>query len=229
MSLLDTRLQIFRGDAPVDKNEHRGSRWGALRCMQDQTTSPFGIATEDILTKAMHSAGIGLEVPVLNYDGTVTVSNTTIPLNVTGDPNTSALMAITFTNYYFGFLIHPAAHKNNHISMQREFNRMLRKFVYKSLDMQDQAAVALFESNKTQVLDDTLGGRYSLTSNVVVAPLAEQDSVVGDLGVLQAGNDYYGPQIVVGNPSLESLVRNRLMEKGENQERTNPQQVHDNK
>ena len=44
----------------------------------------------------------------------------------------------------------------------------------------DAAAITELETAKTQVLADTLGGRYSLDTNTVQAPLAEQDAVLGD-------------------------------------------------
>lgn len=215
MSLVNTRLQNLRDNSPLDKWETRASRWGALDMFQNQTNAAGSIVDESLKIKAANSAGMNLEVPVIDYDAGVQVTNVTIPLVTTGSPSTSQMMAITFTNYYFGFLIHPAAHKNNEISMQREFNAQMQKHIFKMAQLMEDAAIAKLEADKTQVLADDLGGRYALTADVVVGPLAEQDAIIGDINPLQAGNDYFDLNHVLANGSLESHVRNNLLEKGQ--------------
>jgi hypothetical protein len=199
----------------LDKWETRASRWGALDMFKAQTDAPGSIISDDLKTKAIAAAGSSLQVPVIDYDAGVQVTNQTIPLVVTDSASTSQLVSITFTHYYFGFLIHPAAHFNNEISMQRDFNAKFEKKMYAMAKMMDDAALAALEASKTQVLGDTLGGRYALTSNVIVGPLAEQDAVVGDINPLMAGNDFFGNIHVVANGSMESHIRNRLLEKGQ--------------
>lgn len=214
MSLVNTRLLNFRADSPVDKWEVRASQYGFLDLFQNQTNSPTGIITDDLQQKAIRAVGSGLEIPVLDKEG-FTIQNVTQPVVIAGDPSTSQLYAVTFVNYYFGFRIFPAQHYNNEISMQREFNRKLQGYIYAMLKSLDQAGAAALEAKKTQVLADTLGGRYTLTGNVVVAPLAEEGAVLGDTNVLFTGNDYFGPIHIVGNPSMQSHINNKLLEKGE--------------
>lgn len=214
MSLINTRLLNFRADSPVDKWEVRASQYGVLDMFRKQTESTTGIVTQELEQKAIDSVGSGLEIPVLDKEG-FTIQNVTQPVVIAGDPSTSQLYTVTFVNYYFGFRIFPGLHKNNEITMQREFNRKLQGYVYSLLKSLDQAGLAALEAGKTQVLADTLGGRYALTSNVVVAPLAEQDAVLGDTNVLFTGNDFFGPIHIAGNPSFQSHVNNRLLEKGQ--------------
>jgi hypothetical protein len=199
----------------LDKWETRASRWGFWDMFRNQTMSDGSIITDDLSQKAIAAVGSTLEIPVIDYDGGVTVSNVTQPVTITGSPSTSQMVSVSFTNFYFGFLIHPAQHFNNEISMQREFNTQMKKYVYKLMDDLDIAAAAVLEANKTQVLGDTLGGKYSLTSNVVLCPQASKDDIIGDLNPLSTGNDFFGPIDVVANGSLESHVRNRLLEKGQ--------------
>lgn len=213
--LTATRLQNFRAQSPLDKWEVRASSYGFLDLFMTQTNSATGIITEDLSMKAINSSGVSLEVPVINNEG-FTVQNVTQPVTITGDPSTSAMYTVTFVNYYFGFRIFPAQHKNNEVSVQREFNRKMQGFIYQLMDSLDQAGAAAFEANKTQVLADDLGGRYSLTANVIVAPLAEEGAVLGDVNPIYRGNKFAtGPVEIVGNPSFESHVRNKLIEKGE--------------
>jgi hypothetical protein len=214
MSLVATRLENFRPTADVDKWEVRAQRVGALEAFKRQTEDPNGIISDDLQNQAIAAVGSTLEVPVLDFEST-TISNVTQPVAIVGDPSTSALYAVTFTDYYFGFRIFPAQHANNDVKIQREFNRQMMRYVYQLLDDLDQAAIAALEAAKTQVLANDLGGRYSLTSNVIVAPLAEQNAIVGDINPLMGGNKFYGPFDFVCNPGFESHVRNNLLEKGE--------------
>lgn len=214
MSLVNTRLQNFRADSPVDKWEVRASNYGFLDLFQSQTNSPTGIITDDLKQKAIAAVGSTLEIPVIDKEG-FTIQNVTQPLVIAGDPSTSQLYAVTFVNYYFGFRMFPAAHMNNEIKLQREFNRKLQGYIYSLLASLDQAGAAALEADKTQVLADDLGGRYALTADVVVAPLAEEGAIIGDINPLFTGNDFMGPVHVVGNPSFESHVRNKLLEKGQ--------------
>ena len=213
MSLINTRLTNFRAESPADKWEVRASQYGGFDLFRTQTVSPSGIITPDLEAKALAAVGTPLQIPVLDNE-TFTITNVTQPVTVTGTPNTSQVYAVTFVNYYFGFRMFPAQHYNNEISLQREFGRKLNGYTYALLAALDAAAIAVLEANKTQVLTDDLGGRYSLVSDVVVGALAEQDAIIGDLNPIFSGNDFFGPIAVVANPSLESHVRNRLIEQG---------------
>lgn len=227
MSMINTRFQAFRAQAALDKYETRASRWGALDLFVNQTNSAGSIVSEDLKEKAIRAAGSALEVPVIDYDSGVSVTNQTIPLVTTGAPSTTQMVQVTFTHYYFGFLIHPAQHFNNEITMQREFNAQLQKHIFEMANMLDTAALGVLEANKTQVLNDDLGGRYSLTGNVIVAPAAEEDAFMGDVNVLMAGNDYFDQIHVVGNGSVESHLRRRLLEQGMYNERDKQYQYQD--
>lgn len=213
MSLVNTRLQAFRAASPLDKWEVRASQYGALDLFKAQSMSPTGIITEDLQQKAIRSVGSGLEIPVLDAE-VFTIQNITQPLVITGASGTSQLYQVTFIQYYFGFTIIPAQHYNNEITMQREFNRKMQGYIFALLNSLDQAALAALETDKSQVLRDDLGGRYQFVGNTIVAPLAEEEAVIGDINPLLAGNDYFGPVSLVGNNSLNSHVRNKLLEKG---------------
>lgn len=214
MSLVNTRLQNFRADSPVDKWEVRASQYGGLDLFKAQTDSPTGIITEDLANKAIRSEGSTLEIPVLDAEG-FTIQSVTQPLTIAGDPGTSQLYAVTFVDYYFGFRLWPAQHFNNEITLQREFQRKLNGYIIAMMNSLDLAALSALEADKCQLLKDDLGGRYGFAGNIATAPLAEQDAFVGDINLLMKGNDYFGMLHIVGNPSFESHVRNRLLEKGQ--------------
>lgn len=215
MSLVNTRLQAIRAASAIDQWETRASRWGAFDNFRRMTEAEGGIVSDELKEKARGSIGRALEIPVIDYDDAVGIQNVTQPLVIVGDPSTSQLYAVTFVQYYFGFLIHPAQHRNNEISMQREFQEQIRKYDFKLMDEMDKAALAALEAGKTQFIRDDLGGRYSLTGDVIVAPTEEELAVIGDLDVIMMANDYPGPYTVIGNGSTQSFVRTKLMEKGQ--------------
>lgn len=214
MSLINTRLLELRPKADVDKYEIKGTRNGSLALAQSQTADAMGVISPELQEQVRGAIGRDVKIPVIDYEAT-TIANTSQPVVVVGDPSTSQLMTVSFTDYYFGFRIFPAAHENNEISMQREFNQQMRRYEEKLLVELNALCLAAYEANKTQVLSDDLGGRYSLVSNVIVAPLAEQAAAIGDINPLMHGNDFYGPFDVVANPSMESFVRNNLLEQGQ--------------
>lgn len=216
MSLVNTRLQAFRSNVtPLDKWETRAGRWGFLELFNAQTQAGGGVITDDLRQKAIAAVGSELQVPVFNYDDTVTVTNQTIPVVTADSPNTSALVNITFTQFYWSFLIHPARHFNQEIPMQRDFDEKMRKHTFKFLDLLDNLCGSALEAVKTQVLQDTLGGRYSLgAGNVVLAPNNEEINVIGDLNPLFYGNDFFDQIAVVGNGSLDSMLRTKLLPNG---------------
>lgn len=227
MTLINTRLQNFRAQSPtIDTWQYRTDTFGAWQAFLNQSADPMGIITDDMKSKAIAASGSTLEVPVLDFEAT-TIQNVTQPLVVIGNELTSQLMAVSFVDYYFGFLIHPAKHFNNEISMQREFNTQLRRYVLELLNEWDQAAVTALEASKTQVLGDGLGGRYSLVSDAVRGALAEADAMVGDINPIMRGNRFFGPFDMVGNPSMESHVRNRLLEQGQFNDRNKTYQYGD--
>lgn len=226
MSLLETRLVNFRSDVPdFDKYEVTAGDYGGLRAFQKQTASPTGIITEDLTQKALKSIGSTLEIPVLNKE-TFTIQNVSQPLVIAGNPSTSALYVVTFIDYYFGFRLFPAQHYNNDIKLQREFNRKMKGYEISFMEALETAALAAFEAGKTQVLADDLG-KYSFASNTVEADWTLRDEFVGDLGLLFKGNKLGSRLDVVANLSFDSIVRNRLKEQGEANERNKRYQYDD--
>lgn len=214
MSLLLTRMQNLRAqNNELDQHEYRLSRYGAHELFRAQTDAPGGILSADLRAKALQSIGRTLEQPVINYDGGVTVGNART-VTIADDENASQMVSFTFATLAWGFTIVPSLYMNNEIAMQEDFNKKFIKYLYPVLNSMDNLAIAGLEAAKTQVLSDTLGGKYALTSNVLVAPVSLQDEIIGDINPLMHGNDFYGPITLVASNSTDSLVRNRLFERG---------------
>ena len=210
MSLINTRIQNVRANSNLDKNELRPSRYGGLNLFMQQSEDPAGILTPELKQKAEMSIGNTLETPVIDFDAGVTIGNTR-SVTIADSENTSQMYTITFATYSWGFTIVPAAHMNNEISMQRDFERKFNKYLFKFGETLDSAAIAALSAAKSQVFNDSLN--YTVTGNVVQAAFAERDNIIGDINPILAANDHFGEIHLLGNAGYESVIR-KLAEKG---------------
>lgn len=204
-------MQNLRAQSPnLDKNELRMSRYGIHELFMQQTGAPGGIVSADLEERAFASIGRTLEVPVFDYDGTVSVTNTRT-LTIPDSENTSRMLQITFSTISWGFTMTPAMYINNEVGEQQDFNRKMLKYIYLVAATMDNAGGAAMEAAKTQVLNDDLGGQFSLTANTLRVPLAKAKTVVGSVDSLFEGNDHYDPITVVGNPSFKDNIINQQL------------------
>lgn len=94
---------------------------------------------------------------------------------------------------------------NNEISIQKDFETKMMKYIYKFAQKLDEAALASLAANKTQVLKNKL--LYDFTTNSVNAKWTERENVFGDLEVMMGANDFFGQLHIVGDPGVESIMR----------------------
>lgn len=210
MSLVATKMQNVRVNNPdFDKNEHRLSEYGALDFFYTQSlTNP--LLTDTMKAEAIRSAGKTLQIPVLNYDGTIAVSNARTCV-VADAENTSALVPVSFVTYQVGFTMVPAAYSNNEIDYARDFEAKIKKCARVLGAALDNAAIAILEANKTQVYADSL--IYPVDGNAVQVPWESREDILGDIEPIMSANDFSGSLHIVGNAGVNSLVR-KMAEKG---------------
>ena len=204
MSLVLTRIQNVLAQSNLDKNEYRASRYGALDAFVAQSNDPNGILTPEMKEKARTSIGKTLITSVIDYDGGISISHDR-PLIIQDSENTSRHLAINFATYSFGFTITPAMYMNNEISIQRDFQAKLMKYVYKLAQMLDEVALAAIAAAKTNVINNNL--LYDKTGNIINAKWTERENILGDLEVIMGANDYYTPLSIVGDAGIESIVK----------------------
>lgn len=204
MSLVATRIQNLRANSNLDKFEYRPSRYGALNAFMEQSNDPLGILTPELKEKARVSIGNTLETPVINYDKDIAIGDSRT-LTIADSENTSKMVQITFTTYAWGFTIAPAMYMNNEISIQKDFETKMMKYIYKFAQKLDEAALASLAANKTKVLKNKL--LYDFTANSVNAKWTERENVFGDLEVMMGANDFFGQLHIVGDPGVESIMR----------------------
>lgn len=210
MSLVLTRTQNMRADSNFDKNELRGSRYGALNAFMTQSEDPNGILTQELKDKARISIGSTLETPVIDYDGSISIGNTRT-VTISDSENTSRMVSITFATYAWGFTIVPAMFMNNEISMQRDFNTKMLKYIYKFAATLDGVGLTHLSTNKTQQFNNSL--LYTVSSNIVKASYLQRESFFGDIDVMMQANDFYRGIDIIGDAGVQSIY-NKLRQYG---------------
>ena len=142
MSLIATRLQNWRIQNPeLDRNMTRPCEYGALDFFIEQTDAPNSIISPNLRDRAFASIGNTVQVPVINFDGDVTVSNTRSCV-IADDENTSALYTVVWKTYSVGFTMVPTLYMNNEISYDHDFNRKMEKICRALATALDTDAVA---------------------------------------------------------------------------------------
>lgn len=205
MSLVATRLQNWRVQNPeLDRNMTRPCEYGALDFFIEQTNAPSSIINPNLRDKAFASIGNTVQIPVINYDENVQVSNTRSCV-IADNENTSALVTVVWATYSIGFTMVPAAYMNNEISYEHDFLRKMEKVCRKLADTLDAGAVAALEANKTQVFETLLN--YSQTGNVIQVPQQMATEILGDVNPIMRANCYPEYIHVIGNAGVDSLIR----------------------
>ena len=204
MSLAATILQPIRVKNPeFDKNEHRLSTYGALDFFIEQSDRE-PLLTEEMKRQAMDSMGKTLQIPVIKYDGDVTVSNVR-SCAISENENTSAVVGVTFATYAVGFTVVPAMYSNNEIDEQNDIEKKLKKCARALGAALDSAAIAALEAAKSQVVSDPL--IYTFASDVLTADWDAREDILGDIEPIMNSNDFYGFIHIIGNTGVKSLLR----------------------
>lgn len=205
MSLIATRLQNWRVENPeLDRNMTRPCEYGALDFFIEQTNAANSILSPTLRERAFASIGNTVQVPVINYDGDVTVGNVRSCV-IPDDENTSALYTVVWATYTIGFTMVPALYMNNEISYEHDFNRKMEKNCRALADALDKAAVVALEAGKTQILKDKLN--YNFAASVIEVPIQMATEIMGDIDPIMRANCYPRMAHIIGNAGVDSLIR----------------------
>lgn len=205
MSLVATRLQNWRVENPeLDRNMTRPCEYGALDFFIEQTNAANSILSPYLRERAFASMGNTVQIPVIDYDGNVQVSNQRTCV-IADNENTSALYTIAWVTYSVGFTMVPAAYSNNEISYEHDFMRKMEKISRALANELDKGAVAALEANKTQVFKDLL--QYQQVGNVIEVPTQMATEILGDVNPIMRANCYPEMIHIIGNAGVDSLVR----------------------
>lgn len=205
MSLVATRLQNWRVENPeFDRNMTRPLEYGALDFFIEQTNAANSIINPNLRDRAFESIGNTVQIPVINYDGDVTVSNVRSCV-IADDENTSALYTVNWVTLAVGFTMVPQMYRNNEISYEHDFARKMEKVCRALATAMDVQAIAALEANKTQVFKEAL--YYTVTSNSVQIPWNARMEFLSDMNAMMRANAYPEMLHVIGGAGFDALVR----------------------
>lgn len=205
MSLIATRLQNWRVEDPnYDRNMTRPCEYGALDFFAEQTNARNSIITPNLRDRAFASMDNTVQIPVIDYDENVQVSNVRTCV-IADNENTSALVTVVFATYYVGFTMVPAAYMNNEISYMHDFNRKMEKVSRAMANALDKGAVAALEANKTQIFKTLLN--YTQNANTIQVPKQMASEILGDVNPIMRANCYPEYIHIIGNAGIDSLIR----------------------
>lgn len=205
MSLIATRVQNWRIANPAfDKNMTRPQEYGALDFFISQTNAANSMISPDLRDRALRSIGTTVQIPVINFDEDVTVSNVRSCV-IADNENTSALYTVVFATFAIGFTMVPASYMNNDISYNHDWTRKIEKVTRALANALDVGAVAALEANKTQVFKDLL--YYTQVGNDVQVPWDLREVFLSDANTMMRANEYPGLLHVIGNAGIDSMIR----------------------
>ena len=182
----------------------RPLEYGALDFFIEQTNAANSIINPNLRDRAFESIGNTVQVPVINYDGDVTVSNVRSCV-IGDDENTSALYTVNWVTLAVGFTMVPQLYRNNEISYEHDFARKMEKVCRALATEMDKLAIAALEANKTQVFKDAL--YYTVTANSVQIPWNARMEFLADMNAIMRANAYPETLHVIGGAGFDSLVR----------------------
>lgn len=204
MSLIATRLQNWRVANPaLEKNMARPCEYGALDFFIEQTNAANSILSPELKQRAFASMGNTVQVPVINYDGDVTVNNERSCV-IGDDENTSALYTIEWATLSVGFTMVPVLYDNNEISYEHDFARKMDKICRALATALDELAIAALESKKTKVFKDAL--YYDTTGNAVQVPWIARENFMGSIDAIMRANCYPGMIHVIGGAGIQDTI-----------------------
>lgn len=205
MSLIATRVQNWRIENPeLDRNMFRPCEYGALDFFIEQTNAPNSIISPNLRDRALVSFDDMVQVPVINYDENVQVSNVRSCV-IADNENTSALVTLVWATHAIGFTMVPAAYSNNEISYNHDFMRKMEKTTRALANALDKEAIAALEANKTQVFKTLLN--YTQDGNVVQVPTQMATEILGDINPIMRANCYPEYIHLIANAGVDSLIR----------------------
>ena len=206
MSLAATRLDPYRlayNASNLDAYEHRMSEYGAFGAFLEDTNNTIPGYNE--LTNNRTSPVRTVSIPVINRKDFSANSYRTCTAQTF--ELTSAYVTPSWTTWSDGFNMIPAEYANNYIQYQDAFNKKMLNLQRTILEDMDTAAHTSLNTNKAQV-NNASGNPYTVVSNDMLVPAADNQLFLNELGAIFAANDLpqYGIN-VVSSPRFQALVR----------------------
>lgn len=211
MTMFSTILQDIRVRYPnrLDEFENRGPQFQLLNKAVQNTASPRGVVSQDVVDAAAASWGRNVEIPVISPVGDAV--GTGITCTPAGIEFLTEKVGLVWTTVSYAFKMQPAKNDQNDIKYPQEFSnkyitgiRQMGKTIEDLLDTNLTSNItpaAQYASDYVGV-----GERYPFTANVMGVALANHDDFFNDLPDILEADDLEGPYDVIGSTNLRSVL-----------------------
>lgn len=203
MSLATTRIQDIIGESRLDKNEVAPRQFGALDLFIAQSRRSDSLIDDDTKARVRNSANTPVKFPVLNYNGSVSVTNSR-SCSISNSESTSAFQTVSFVTYFVGVSMIPSLYMNNEIAYRRDLRKKLIDASRALSNALDAAGITALAAAKTQVLNEALG--YTFSSNTLSVPYIGKDTVLGDIDAMMSANGFDASLNVLGDFAMRANV-----------------------
>lgn len=214
-TLFNTLIQPLRAQyAPdkFDKNELRESRYGALRFFQEESRMR-PLFDQQTIANIQKSYNSTVQIPVLDTENIVVSSPYARTCALVDSENSSAIVALTFASYGWGFTMTPATHENNDIKRQTDFDRKMKKYLIAYADALDTLAINQLETDKNQYFPAELVAYYAELAGALQVAQASKDDFYNQLDAIFQTMDFYDGVHIISSTKHMPMVR-RLSNQG---------------
>ncbi len=211
MTMFATILQDIRTNYSerLDKFENRGPKFQLLNKAVENTASPRGIISPDVVQAAAASWGRGIEIPVISP--TADAVGTGITCSPAGIELVTDLVGISWTTISYAFKMQPAKNDQNDIKYPQEFTnkyingiRAIGKTIEDLIDTNLTSNITPAAQYNSSYVGT--GNRYPFTANVMGVSLANHDDFFNDAPDILEADDLEGPYDVIGSTNMRSLL-----------------------
>ena len=211
MATTATNLDNIKANYPsmLDQFDLRKGDYGLLRKANEYANSATGIISSDLKAKALDSWGRTIDIPVMSQ--VAGALGSALSCSPADSVPVSAFVNVTWATVSASWYMEPSLNDQNEISyLQMWLNQYQAKMnaIYNSIDTAIDTALIAALAVQAQYNSSYIGGKYgALTANRIDVSLAQRTGFLNDLTSIQAADDIFGRQDIIGSTNAQSIVR----------------------
>lgn len=208
-TILASKVEDFRSmyGGNLDKFEQLVPGLGFLKAAQSMsnTGDPREILDKDAIDKIAKSFGVNVSVPVLKQFAPTITNTRTCAFQTEGVE--SALVALNFYTYSFGFSMAPEDHYNNTVSYQHAFNKSLQGGLIQMSKTVNQQMADVADAAINSYWPAGVTDFYAEDANELQVPQAEKDDFYNNADSIASQMELPSFDTVIANPKHMVDVR----------------------
>ena len=212
--LQDIRIK-YAGD--LDRQEWRTIRYGLLTAAMEQTMGLNSLVSEDLRAQLPTSEGRTIAHSVIKKSAGTVLTARSCTITATGLE--SDLVNVVFATAAMNVVMTKAQYFKNEIAYEQDFAKQLQKVIEGFNSTVETQIYTQLDAAKSVIYNSGLVGvaaKYPLVGDAQQVANADQDLYFNDVESIQAADDFYGRNMVIGSTSLSPFVRHWINQGGGN-------------